>query len=342
MNPHDIQYCPCTLQKGHNIYSPMGRMLLFGSRTKAVSHILPFGPPGKNAALTREYNEKRKGLSISGYQEKYSLRLENKELQLVESKGAYILKPVPVERLELVEDMPANEHVTMQIARQVFNIKTAAAAMIFFEDGTPGYITRRFDYKANGTKYQVEDFATLLGKSAEAEGDDYKYNASYLDMAELIKRYVPAAKVELVNFFRIVVFNYLIANGDAHLKNFSVMESEQGDYLLSPAYDLLCTALHLNDSDICMHEGLYEGDYNEPAYQQKGIYSRESFISFALKMDIPVKLAESILREMTEKEVAVFDMLDRSFLSDEGKVAYRKSFTERQRRLKDKKHDDIF
>jgi serine/threonine-protein kinase HipA len=334
MNPNDILYCPCTLQEGHNTYSPMGRMLLFGSRTKAVSHILSIGPPGKNAALTREYNEMRKGLSISGYQEKYSLRLVNKELRLVESKGTHILKPVPVERLELVEDMPANEHLTMQIARQVFNIKTAVSAMIFFEDGTPGYITRRFDYKADGTKYQVEDFATLLGKSAALEGDDYKYNAAYLDMAELIKRYVPAAKVELVNFFRIVVFNYLIANGDAHLKNFSVMESKQGDYLLSPVYDLMCTALHLNDPDICMHGGLYKGDYNEPAYQEKGIYTRESFISFALKMAIPLKLAESILNEMTEKKVAVYEMLDHSFLSTAGKAVYRKSFTERQRRLK--------
>ena len=51
-------------------------------------------------------------------------------------------------------------------------------------------------------------------------------------------------------------------------------------------------------------------------------------------MDIPVKLAKSILSEMTEKQAAVFDMLDRSFLSDEGKAAYRQSFTERQKRLK--------
>lgn len=329
----DIQYCPCTLQKGYNTYSPTGRMLLFGSRTKAVSHILPFGPPGKNAVLTREYNEKRKGMSISGYQEKYSLRLEKKELQLVEGKGSHILKPVPVERLELVDDMPANEHVTMQMARQIFKIKTAAAAMIFFSDGTPAYITRRFDYKADGSKYQVEDFATLLGKSPEAEGDDYKYNASYLDIAKLIQQYVPAAKVELLNFFRIVVFNYLIANGDAHLKNFSVMESDQGDYLLSPVYDLMCTALHLDDSDICMRDGLYEGDYKEPAYEKAGMYTRDSFISFASKMDIPVKLAESILNEITGKEQAVFEMLSRSFLSKAGISAYRESFSERQQRL---------
>ena len=337
MNLPDIKYCPCTLQKGCNTYSPAGRMLLFGSRTKAVSHILPFGPPGKNAALTREYNEKRKGLSISGYQEKYSLRLVKKELQLVENKGTHILKPIPVERLELVEDMPANEHVTMQMASQIFKIKTAAAALIFFNDGTPGYITRRFDYKVDGTKYQVEDFATLLGKSPEAERDDYKYNASYLEMAELIKRYVPAAKVELVNFFRIVVFNYLVANGDAHLKNFSVMESEQGDYVLSPVYDLMCTALHLNDSDICMRDGLYEGDFNEPEFQTTGMYTRASFTSFANKMEIPLKLAENILDEMTSKENAVKEIIGRSFLSDTAKTAYFKIFTDRQKRLSNQK-----
>lgn len=333
MKPPDIKYCPCTLQPDYATYSPGGRMLLFGSRTKTVSHVLSFGPPGKNAALTRKYNEKRKGMSISGYQEKYSLRLAKKELVLVENKGTYILKPVPAERLERVEDMPANEHVTMQIARQVFNIKTAAAAMIFFDDGSPAYITRRFDYKPNGSKYQVEDFATLLGKTSEAEGDDYKYNASYLDMAHLIQQYVPAAKVELLNFFKLVVFNYLIANGDAHLKNFSLMESSQGDYLLSPAYDLMNTALHLNDANICMRDGLFEGDYKEPFFEKYGIYTRESFISFAAQIDIPIKLAEDILDEMTGKEDEVKEMVSRSFLSTTGKEAYYRIFDDRRKRL---------
>jgi len=308
-------------------------MLMFGSRTKAVSHVLAFGPPGENAALTREYNEKRKGMSISGYQEKYSLRLEKKELVLVENKGSHILKPIPTERLERVEDMPANEQVTMQIARQVFNIKTAAAAIIFFNNGSPAYITRRFDYKPDGSKYQVEDFATLLGKTSETEGDDYKYNASYLDMAHLIQQYVPAAKVELLNFFKLVVFNYLVANGDAHLKNFSVMESIQGDYLLSPAYDLMCTALHLNDEDICMRDGLFEGDYKEPVFTKYGIYTRQSFLSFAARMDIPIKLAENILDEMIGKEDAVKEMVSRSFLSDDSKATYYSIFEDRQKRL---------
>lgn len=283
MSLPEIKYCPSTLQPGFNTYSPSAQLHLFGSRTKKVSHLLPFGPPGKNPELTREYNEKRKTISISGVQEKYSLLLEKNELKLTSTGGTHILKPIPTERLERVEDMPANEHVTMQIARQLFKIKTAACGLIFFDDGSPAYITRRFDYKPDGSKYQIEDFATLLGKSPEKEDDNYKYNAAYLDIANLISQYVPAATVELINFLRLVLFNYLFANGDAHLKNFALMESDQGDYLLAPAYDLMCTGLHIADASLALHDGLYNGDREERPYLNYGMYTRQSFILFAKK-----------------------------------------------------------
>src|SRR5690242_12957962 len=112
MSLPEIKYCPSTLQPGFNTYSPTAQLYLFGNRSKKVSHILPFGPPGKDAELTREYNEKRKTISISGVQEKYSLLLVKNDLTLTASKGSHILKPIPAERLERVQDMPANEHVT--------------------------------------------------------------------------------------------------------------------------------------------------------------------------------------------------------------------------------------
>src|ERR1700738_3591729 len=115
MSLPDITYCPSTLQSGYTTYSPAAQQALFGSRSKNVPHILTFGPPGKNPELTREYNEKRKFISISGVQEKYSLVLEKNLLKLTESKGTHILKPVPAERLERVQEMPGNEHVSMQI-----------------------------------------------------------------------------------------------------------------------------------------------------------------------------------------------------------------------------------
>jgi serine/threonine-protein kinase HipA len=334
MSLPDIQYCPSTLQPGFSTYSPPAQNMLFGSRSKKVSHVLSFGPPGKNPELTREYNEKRKTLSISGVQDKYYLLLNRNELDLIASKGSHILKPIPAERLERVEDMPANEHVCMQMASQVFKIKTAANGMIFFDDGSPAYITRRFDYKPDGSKYQVEDFAILLRKTPEKEGDDYKYNASYLDIAKMISQYVPAARVELLNFFRLVVFNYLIANGDAHLKNFSLMESDHGDYLLAPAYDLMCTALHIDDSNLALQGGLYEGDMEERPYQNYGIYTRQSFVLFAEKAGIDVKLANEIIDEIMKATVKAMDLIDRSFLSNEPKSKLKDIIGERHRRFK--------
>jgi serine/threonine-protein kinase HipA len=334
MSLPELTYCPSTLQPGFNTYSPVAQLALFGSRTKKVSHILPLGPPGKNPELTREFNEKRKTISISGVQEKYSLLLEKNDLILTSTKGTHILKPVPTERLERVEDMPANEHVTMQMARQLFNIKTAASGMIFFDDGSPAYITKRFDYKSDGTKYQIEDFATLLGKSPEREGDDFKYNASYADIASLIKKYVPAATVELINFFRIVVFNYLFANGDAHLKNFSLMESGQGDYLLAPAYDLLCTALHIDDANLALHNGLYEGDTDESSYRNYGIYTRQSFMVFAEKTGVQAAIAEKIIDESMKSVLSAMELIDRSFLSKEAKEKYMDIVGDRHRRFR--------
>lgn len=334
MSLPEIKYCPSTLQPGFTTYSPIAQLALFGSRAKKVSHILSLGPPGKSPELTREFNEKRKTISISGVQEKYSLLLEKNDLRLTSTRGTHILKPVPAERLERIEDMPANEHVTMQIARQLFNIKTAACGMIFFDDGSPAYITKRFDYKPDGTKYQIEDFATLLGKSPEREGDDFKYNASYADIAGLIKKYVPAATVELINFFRIVVFNYLFANGDAHLKNFALMESEQGDYLLAPAYDLLCTALHIDDANLALHNGLYEGDMDEASYRNYGIYTGQSFLVFAEKTGVQISLADKILDQSMRSILPAMEMIERSFLSKEAKGKYIAVIGERHRRLK--------
>jgi serine/threonine-protein kinase HipA len=333
MSLPDIKYCPSTLQPGYTTYSPTAQLHLFGSRSKKVSHVLPFGPPGKDAFLTREYNEKRKTISISGVQEKYSLLLRKNDLALTALKGSHILKPIPAERLELVQDMPANEHVTMQIARQLYNIKTASCGIIFFSDGSPAYITRRFDYKPDGSKYQIEDFATLLGKTPEKEQDNYKYNASYLDIADLILRYVPAATVELIRFFRLVVFNYLFGNGDAHLKNFALMESDQGDYLLSPAYDLMCTALHIEDSSLALHNGLYDGDRAERPYLNFGTYTYGSFMLFAKKINIQPAIAEAIIEESLKAVYTAFQFVDRSFLTVEAKSKYKEIIGERHKFL---------
>lgn len=87
----------------------------------------------------------------------------------------------------------------------------------------------------------------------------------------LIQKYVPAWRVEVEKFFSLVVFNYLFSNGDAHLKNFSLLESTNGDYLLSPAYDLINTKLHVDDTDFALEKGLFADEFQSGQFKKPGI-----------------------------------------------------------------------
>jgi serine/threonine-protein kinase HipA len=152
----------------------------------------------------------------------------------------------------MAEALPANEHLTMQIAKQVYGITTAECALIFFKNGEPAYLTKRFDYDVLGNKIPLEDFATLSGISKENGGEYYREQGSYEDVALVMKKYVGAYHVDIERFFQQIVFNYLFSNGDAHLKNFSLQQTIHNDYLLSPAYDMLNTSIHLlNDFIFC-------------------------------------------------------------------------------------------
>jgi len=61
--------------------------------------------------------------------------------------------------------MPANEHLTMQIASQVYSIETANNVLTFFKNGDPAYITRRFDVINDGSKLAQDILSTMLKQS---------------------------------------------------------------------------------------------------------------------------------------------------------------------------------
>ena len=270
MNLAELKYCPGTLADGFTTYSPRCLRDLFGG--KKVNHVLPYTSPQQSEEVAAQFFENRKRISISGVQEKLSLILEKNQLRLTKAgeRGTYLLKPIPRD-LKKVDQVPANEHLTMQIAKQVFGMKVAENAMVFFKDGSPAYITKRFDVKDDATNWGKEDFATLAGKTKDNAGDNFKYDYSYEEMGMLIQKYVPAWRVEIEKFFSLVVFNFLFSNGDAHLKNFSLLESTNGDYLLSPAYDLVNTRLHVDDTDFAFSRGLFADAHKSTAYKKNGV-----------------------------------------------------------------------
>ena len=320
--------CPGCYKENVEDYCLKCRKKLFEG--KRVSHLLSFKAP-QNENL-QVYQELTKRQSISGVQLKYSLGLSDKILGLTEKEGQYILKPIPPSVIAYPEQAPENEHLTMQIAEKVFNIETAANALIYFADGVPAYLTRRFDVRPDGSKYLQEDFAQLSGKQKTTNGGNYKYSGTYEDIGLLIKKYVAACMPVTEIFFGIVFFNYLFSNGDAHLKNFSLMQTENGDYKLSPAYYLMCTIIHSpGETDTALD--LYEGDFNSKYYQTYGHYGYPDFMELAKRVSIIEARAKRIIEAMTNHTDEVISMIGQSFLSDEVKSKYRMSYLDKVKRI---------
>lgn len=332
MNLEEIKYCPGNLTEGHNTYSRTSLRKVFNG--KSVSHILPYNSPQTDEEDDEKFVENRKRISISGVQEKMSLILDKNKLRLTKEgeQGNYILKPIARD-LKKVDQMPANEHLTMQIANQVYGIHTAENALIFFKDGKPAYITKRFDVKEDGSKWGKEDFASLAGKTAENAGENFKYDSSYEEVAELLKKYAPAYLVEVEKLFSVIVFNYLFSNGDAHLKNFSLLESPNGDYLLSPAYDLINSRIHASDPMFGLDKGLFKDDFKSGFYKINGYPGKNDFIELAKRMQIQEKRIVKLLAPFLEKQQKVEELTGRSFLNEQTRKAYIMRYNERRNYL---------
>jgi serine/threonine-protein kinase HipA len=281
----------------------------------------------ENAAVMKNVQH----ISISGVQVKYSLKREGGKLILAEAEGQYILKPIPIGPFQKLEEAPANEHLTMQIARQVFKIPTAACAIVFFSDETtPAYLTRRFDVKADGMRTQQEDFAQLAQFSEENAGKNYKYDYSYEEAAELIQKYVATSPLELETFFKLVLFNYLFNNGDAHLKNFSVYRTDYGDYRLTPAYDLMNTKIHIpTDTDLALTGGLFKDDFETESHAANGFLAFDDFLEFGKRIGITESRVQKIIQRFTDKQELVEALTTRSFLSVEARQKYISLFNDK-------------
>jgi serine/threonine-protein kinase HipA len=328
MSLPDIQYCPGTLASGYHTYSRTCLVRVFQGRK--VSHILPYDSPASDPATDELFEENRARISISGVQEKFSVLLGKNKLRLINAgeRGGYILKPIPAAG-QRPDQMPANEHVTMQIARQVYQIETAENALIFFQNGAPAYITKRFDVGENGTKLAQDDFASVAERTPQTHGEHYKYLGNYLELFQLMQKYVPAYTVEAPKLLKLLVFNYLFSNGDAHFRNFSLLETPMGDYRLSPAYDLLNSRIHIKDKDFALDDGLLPKNLAQgKIMHQFSILADQAGIS-QVSFDA---IRQVMLSGSDKVQVLTFS----SYLDDTTKRSYWQSYQGRMRQLEKK------
>lgn len=280
---------------------------------------------------TDEMTRAMQRLSVSGVQEKFPAVIDHGKIRLAEDgeQSTHILKPAPWNAsINERGYIPANEHLTMQIAAQIYGIETAANGLCSTPGGQSVYITRRFDIDSDGKKYPMEDMATLIGRSEANEGTVFKYNGSYMEVAQAIRRYNTAWMVDLERFFELVVFNYIYANGDAHLKNFSLINIH-GDYRLAPAYDLMNTAPHVRDEDFALSEGLAPHLPKSEAYLYTSHPCRQDFAWFGNEIGLVGSRVSRILDKYSMLPDSVTEWVMGSPLSKKLQRSYLRIVRER-------------
>jgi serine/threonine-protein kinase HipA len=280
---------------------------LFGKLS--IRPILPFS----KAEFFIESPQMVKGMSISGVQQKLSLKIVNKkELQITSINGEYILKPTPMEFPFASE----NEHCAM-LSGALLGIETAQCGLIAFSDGELAYITKRFDRTVSGKLHQ-EDLVQGFNMASEK-----KYEKSYESAGQLVKEMCGGRLGVVLEYFKRVVHAYLIGNDDMHLKNISLMRKfdNSGKYydFLTPNYDTLFTFAFDNHStyktlalDLLLEEET-QGEFSE-IYEQYGFYTGVDFKELGLRLGLTATVIASYFNFIQSKKEQLLMLIKNSYM----------------------------
>jgi serine/threonine-protein kinase HipA len=288
----------------------------FGEKTLPV---LPY-TLSEMAELAKNVVER--SIAVPGVQPKISLTLvqetigghKQERLTVVGAMGGnYIVKPPNGEYPEL----PQNEHLTMRLA-EAFGIQTVESSLVRLASGELSYITRRIDRTDTQEKIHMLDMFQII------EATD-KYRSSMERVGKALSLYATNTLLDQLRFFEIAVFSFLTGNNDMHLKNFSMILNQNGEWGLAPAYDLLNVSIAL------------PADREELALTLNGKKSklnRTDFEHFARGLGLNDRQVRGVFTRFVDLWTLAIKWINDSFLSDEMKEAYRSMLAERYSRLK--------
>lgn len=258
-------------------------------------------------------------ITVPGVQPKLSVHIEksgsrhNARFTLVGMEGGFILKP-PVARFP---EMPELEHLTMRMAERC-GIAVAKCGLIALEDGQLAFITGRMDREGK-TKLHMEDMCQLTDRLTEQ-----KYRGSMEQVGKAVLRYCDNPLFDALRLFELTLFCFLTGNADMHLKNFSLLYERGGEVSLSPAYDLLPTALLLPE------------DREETALTLNGRkrrLNRRDFANFAASLKLSEKQVDNVYSRMSSALVSVIEVLESGLCCADAKERFKALIEERADRL---------
>ena len=244
--------------------------------------------------------------TLTGVQPKLSLNLDkhkdSQKLTIVGLWGGYIFKP-QTERFAM---LPENEDLTMHLA-EIARLKIVPHTLIRMKDGSIGYLTRRIDRTEKGEKIAMEDMCQLTERQTE-----HKYRSSYEQIGKAIRKYSAYPQLDMVDFLELVYFSWLTGNNDMHLKNFSLY-SPAGEPVLTPAYDLLCTAISnpADDEELALNLN-----------GKKKHLKDSDFVAAFRTCGVPEIVFDRIKKKYLDILPKFEEEIQRSFLSEDLKTAY--------------------
>ena len=255
--------------------------------------------------------------SLTGVQPKLSLHLNehegSKRLTIVGLWGDYICKP----QTSQYELMPEVEDLTMHLA-EVARIDVVPHTLMRMADNTLCYLTRRIDRTPAGEKIAMEDMCQLTERQTE-----HKYKSSYERIGKAVLKYSSLPKMDVTNFFELVLFSWLTGNNDMHLKNFSLYEATD-KIRLTPAYDLLNVVI-INPKD--------DEELALTLNGRKKKLQSDDFIKLAATLGIANVIVERLINKYMYLLPKFEDIIQNSFLSADLKEKYTELLRERLDRL---------
>lgn len=243
--------------------------------------------------------------SFGGIQPKFSVdRTDRVTLLARGRRGRWILKVPDVARL----DLPRAEYAAMEWARRVgFDVPALEIIDPREVEGIPAdavdrvpeaLLVRRFDRTDAYEPVHMEEIASALGmhpeeKYAELVTSHPEYQLVHV--GRLIRRF--AGEAGLDAFLRRVVFDVLVGNGDAHLKNWAFLFPDRRTARLAPVYDVVPTTLYGDESGLAL---------NFAGAQSFRSIDLRSVGLFARKVGASPEACERAAREVVEAAASTF------------------------------------
>jgi len=250
----------------------------------------------KANAVKSVVQDEKKHFSLAGVQMKFSMREKDGRYQIAESGalGDWIIKTPSTTH----KHVPLNEYTAMRLAklagvtipdiRLVEMDKLEQLPAINLPNEEYAFAIRRFD-RENGERIHMEDFAQILVKYPQ---EKYR-SANYQQIGKILYDFAEDGLGDVQQFARRLLANILLANGDAHLKNWSVIYPDTITPILSPAYDIVTTRVYMGDEqEFALNLGKGKKWYET---------SMAQFEYWAGKADIPWRAIRPHLLDTMEK-----------------------------------------